>query len=140
MVSQNVVTGIATCFVYIGLELITVRMDLIKSGLGLHKHKHSKILIPTNIFMAQIEENYISDFQIDVEKMEEDKHMETAEPKKKEKEKTQIENVLATNALNNSKQENLHTQLLSEFLETEKKYVQDLEEVIKRINQPKYAS
>ena len=72
MVSQNVVTGIATCFVYIGLELITVRMDLIKSGLSLHKHKHSKILIPTNIFMAQIEENYISDFQIDVEKMEEE--------------------------------------------------------------------
>ena len=37
----------------------------------------------------------------------------------------------------NSKQENLHIQLKSELLETEKKYVLDLEEAIQWMKQPK---
>eukprot|EP00092_Neocalanus_flemingeri_P004206 GFUD01004524.1.p1 GENE.GFUD01004524.1~~GFUD01004524.1.p1 ORF type:complete len:411 (+),score=113.27 GFUD01004524.1:116-1348(+) len=72
--------------------------------------------------MAQIVEHFISDLQIDVKKEEE--CIETLE-----REKNVIDIKEATDSLKKSKDENRHNQILSELLETERKYVQDLEEV-----------
>eukprot|EP00092_Neocalanus_flemingeri_P032786 GFUD01035659.1.p1 GENE.GFUD01035659.1~~GFUD01035659.1.p1 ORF type:complete len:194 (+),score=39.31 GFUD01035659.1:52-633(+) len=94
-------------------------MELIKSGFGLHKHKNQEILNPTSILIAQIADHFISDLQIDVKKREE--YVETSEMGKI--------NIEDKDALIKSKHENTHTRLLSELLETERKYVQDLEEV-----------
>ena len=108
-------------------------MDLIKSGLGLTKQKHSQILNPTNILMAQIADHFINDLQIDVEKKEKDN--EYAEQLRMENDKLRIEKLVseecAADDQKKSKQERKCNQLLLELLETERKYVQDLEEGIK---------
>ena len=124
VVSQNVATRLATRFVYVGLEIIIVKMDLIKTTLGLQKHKHSQILNPTYILISQIAEQFISDLQIDVKKEEE---VTVTSGQSGKEDEIEIKNNLAADALNH---ENTHNPLLSELLETERKYVQDLEEVI----------
>ena len=95
-------------------------MDFIKSSFGLHKHKQSQILNPTSILMAQIANHFIADLKLGDNEEEE-----------------MIEKENKTNKdidTNNDKEDKCrhkikHKQLLSELLETERKYVHDLEEV-----------
>ena len=83
--------------------------------------------------MAQIADHFINDLQIDVEKKEKDN--ECAEQVKMENDKLRIEKIVSEECAEDdqkkSKQERKCNQLLLELLETERKYVQDLEEVIK---------
>ena len=131
MFSLNVATSPVKQFVYVSLKLLTARMDLIKSGLGMNKHKQSQILNPTNILMAQIADHFMNDLQIDVEKRKQNN--EKAEQMKIENDKQTLGKILSqvsvTEETKKAKLESKCNQLLLELVETERKYVEDLEEV-----------
>ena len=74
--------------------------------------------------MTQIADHFIQDLQIDEEKTE-----ENIDCSEEENEKCKV-----TTAVKNEKHENKHKNLLLELLETERNYVQDLEEVVKNLN------
>jgi hypothetical protein len=107
-------------------------MDLIKTGLGMRKQKPSQILNPTNILMTQIADHFMNDLQQETEKMV--KINENSEAMKQENDRQSLNQMLSeesdTKQAEKAKLQNKIDQLLLELVETERKYVEDLEEVI----------
>ena len=66
-------------------------------------------------------------------------YSDTSGQARKDNEKLEVDKNLAIDSLKMSQHENTHAQLLSELVETERRYIQDLEEVMEKINHPKKA-
>ena len=98
----------------------------------MRKHKQSQILNPTNILMTQIADHFMNDLQQETEKRV--KMNEQVEQINQESDKQTLNEMLSeesdTKQAEKAKLQNKIDQLLLELVETERKYVEDLEEVI----------